>query len=194
MKKLITLSLFACTLFMYPSCKNANSNGEENATKTADKANDRNLDSTNIKDDAEFAVKAASGSMMEVELGNMAATNGASQLVKDFGRQMVADHSQANQELKSVAASKNITLPAAPGDDKQKMIEDLRTKRGTDFDKAYIDMMVSDHKDDIDEFQKEADKGNDPDIKQWASSKVPTLQHHHQMAQDIQDQLKRSRK
>lgn len=194
MKKLITLSLFAGSLFMYASCSNSGSNSEESATKTAEKANDRNLDSTDIKKDADFAVEAASGGMMEVELGNLAATNASSQLVKDFGRQMVADHSQANEELKSVAAAKNITLPNAPGNDKQKMMEDLRKKTGMDFDKAYVDMMVSDHKDDIDLFQKEADKGNDGDLKQWAGSKVATLQHHLQMAQDIQDQLKRGKK
>jgi len=42
--------------------------------------------------------------------------------------------------------------------------------------------MVKDHKDDIDAFQKEADKGEDPDIKQWAAGKLSTLEHHLDMA------------
>ncbi len=47
--------------------------------------------------------------------------------------------------------------------------------------------MVKDHKEDIDAFKKEADKGNDPDLKQWASGKVPTLEHHLDMARSAED-------
>jgi len=111
--------------------------------------------------------------------------------VKEFGRNMVTDHSKANDELKATAQSKNITLPTVPNSKHQKHIDEMKQKKGSDFDKAYIDMMVDDHKDDIDDFQKEADKGNDPDLKAWASNKLPVLQHHLQMAKDIQQSLKK---
>lgn len=169
------------------SCKNQ----ENSSNETAKEENKEKFDSTDVKKDAEFAVKAASGGMMEVELGNLAMSNGAAKSVKDFGQSMVSDHSKANDELKSLAVSKNISLPAMPDNDMQKKINDLKQKQGHDFDKAYIDLMVDDHKEDIDHFQKEADKGNDADLKTWASGKVPTLQHHLQMAQDIQKELKK---
>src|SRR5690242_3587027 len=47
------------------------------------------------KDVADFAVKAASGGMMEVELGKLAQQKAVSQRVKDFGAMMEKDHSQA---------------------------------------------------------------------------------------------------
>jgi putative membrane protein len=183
---LLSALLFASIFF---SCNSQ----ENNSNKEAQSENKEKFDSTNTKSDADFAVKAYSGGLTEVELGKLAATNGLSQQVKDFGNTMVTDHSKANDELRTTAASKNITLPAVPNSKNQKDIDDLKQKKGADFDKAYMDMMVSDHKDDIDEFQKEADKGNDADLKAWAGGKVPTLQHHLQMAQDVQNQVKNSK-
>ena len=51
--------------------------------------------------------------------------------------------------------------------------------------------MVKDHKDDIDLFEKEADKGNDPELKAWAAKTLPTLKHHLQMAEDAEKAVKR---
>lgn len=127
---------------------------------------------------------------MEVELGKLASTNASSPAVKAFGQQMVSDHTKANDELKTLAASKNITLPATPGNKHQDHINDLKEKKGADFDKAYIDLMVDDHKEDVDAFQKEANDGKDAEIKAFAAGKVPTLQHHLDMAKSTKDKLK----
>src|SRR5579872_5896641 len=62
--------------------------------------------------DSTFATKAAQGGMAEVELGRLATERGTNAKVKEFGQQMVDDHSKGNEELKSVAANKAITLPS----------------------------------------------------------------------------------
>jgi putative membrane protein len=62
---------------------------------------------------------------------------------------MVKDHSQANENLKTIANSLNIALPDSVSDDTRKEIDKLKMKKGKDFDKAYVDMMVDDHKKDI---------------------------------------------
>ncbi|MDQ2656694.1 MAG: DUF4142 domain-containing protein, partial [Bacteroidota bacterium] len=54
----------------------------------------------------------------------------------------------------------------------------------------YMDLMVRDHRDDIDEFEDEAQDGNDAELKSWASSKVATLRHHLQEAERIQELVK----
>lgn len=153
--------------------------------------NDEKFKDSPIKDDARFAVAAADGGMLEVELGKLAQTNGSSQIVKDFGKHIVEDHSKANEELKAIALSKSITLPDALSEKYLKKVDDLTKKTGEEFDKDYIDLMVSDHKDDIKAFEKEAEKGNDPEIKAFASSKLPTLKHHLQMAEDAKAALKK---
>ena len=66
--------------------------------------------SLSVKDKT-FMKKAAKGGMMEVAMGNLAAQNGQSDDVKSFGKRMVTDHSKANDELKSIASQKGVTLP-----------------------------------------------------------------------------------
>jgi putative membrane protein len=188
MKTTMLSILSVASLAILTSCGDG---GNKDAKETAKDQNEQKFDNTKMEDDTKFAVAAADGGMMEVQLGKLAQTNASSQQVKDFGRQMVDDHSKGNDELKALAQKKNITLPAAISDKHQKDYDDLAKKKGADFDKAYIDNMVDDHKEDIDEFQKEADKGADADIKAWAAGKVPVLQHHLMMAKAAQDAVKK---
>jgi len=157
----------------------------------AKEQNDEKFDDSDIKKDAKFAVNAADGGMLEVELGKLAESKGSSKVVKDFAKHLIADHSKANEELKALALSKSISLPEALSEKNQKKYDKLNEKSGAEFDKDFIDLMVSDHKDDIDLFEKEAEKGNDPELKSFASGKLPTLKHHLQMAEDAKAALKK---
>jgi putative membrane protein len=132
--------------------------------------------------DVKFAKEAADGGMMEVRLGELAQTNGSSVEIKNLGNMMVSDHTKANNELKALAAQKNISLPTSLSEKAQKQYDKLAKKQGRDFDKAYSKCMVHDHKKDICEFKKESKKGGDADLKQWASTTLPTLEHHKQMS------------
>jgi putative membrane protein len=134
--------------------------------------------------DMKFAREAAEGSMMEIKLGELAQTNGSTAEVKSLGTMMITDHTKANDELKALAAQKNISLPGTMSDKAQKHYDKLAKKQGKDFDKAYAKCMVHDHKKDICLFKKEAKKGDDADLKQWASNTVPTLEHHKQMSEE----------
>ena len=72
------------------------------------------------KEDADFLVNAASGGMLEVQLGELAQTNSRNQRVKNFGAMMVRDHKEGGEKLKTLAASKNITLPDSISNRQQK--------------------------------------------------------------------------
>lgn len=177
--------LMSASMVAWTSCGDT----RKDSTEMAEDQNEETV-SDKAEDDAEFAVEAADGGMMEVELGKLAASKATSPEVKKFGQMMVDDHTKANNELKALAQQKNITLPAVVGNEHQRKIDDLRGKTGADFDRDYIDLMVKDHKDDIDEFEDEAQGGNDAELKSWASSKVPTLRHHLQEAERIQKVIK----
>ena len=131
---------------------------------------------------------------MEVELGRLAATKATSPEVKKFAQMMVDDHSKANDELKALAQQKNISLPASLSEEKQKKLTDFNEKKAEDFDKDYIDFMVEDHEDDIEEFEEQAKNGKDAELKTWASGKVATLRHHLEMAKSTQEILKNQKK
>jgi putative membrane protein len=134
--------------------------------------------------DQAFVMKAAKGGLAEVELGQLAAEKGTSDEVKKFGQRMVSDHGKANDELKSLAQQKNITVPTEV-DAKDKATHDrLMKMSGAEFDRAYMQYMLNDHRTDVNEFKKESAAGKDPDVKAWAAKTLPTLEEHLKLAQD----------
>jgi putative membrane protein len=108
--------------------------------------------------------------------------------VKEFGEQMVTDHTKANDELQAVAAKKNVTLPTDL-DAKQAAVRDRLAKESSKkFDRAYMAAMVTDHKEDVAEFER-ASKSSDPDVKAFAAKTLPTLREHLKMAKQVQATL-----
>jgi putative membrane protein len=135
--------------------------------------------------DSSFYKNAAEGGLSEVELGQLAQQKATNPAVKDFGAMMVKDHSAANQKLKALAASKQVSLPESPSMMQKASKTKLNMLSGDSFDKSYIKGMIADHKDDIKEFQKEASEGKDPEAKAFASATLPTLQMHLEKIQAI---------
>ncbi|MEN6466050.1 MAG: DUF4142 domain-containing protein [Syntrophaceae bacterium] len=142
------------------------------------------------KGDMKFVMEAASGGLLEVELGNYVAQAASSPDVKAFAQRMVTDHSKANQELMTLAEDKQIKLPKEMNKKHMKAYQKLKGMQGADLDKAYMKQMVKDHKDDVKAFGNEAKKGKDPDIKAFAANTLPILQEHLKLAQDIQKKMK----
>jgi putative membrane protein len=195
----ILIAVISGTFFLI-SCANQPA---DDSKKQADSTNTANIDSAKLKDtsavhpvhmadlkpDADFAVAAADGGMLEVALGKMAMKKGSSSAVRKLGALMVTDHSKANLELNALADEKHIAIPATMSEKCQKAINDLEQKNANNFNKDYVDLMIKDHKDDIDEFKKEAEKGNDTRISGWAKNKIPVLEHHLMMAEEAQKKL-----
>jgi len=135
--------------------------------------------------DAKFYRDAAEGGMAEVAMGSLAQQKAQSPSVKEFGAQMVKDHSAANEKLKALAQSKNITLPANPSVAEMEAKSKLQVLSGQSFDKSYIKGMIQDHEEDIAVFKKEAASGHDPDARAFASATLPTLEAHLKKIQAI---------
>lgn len=193
MKKLIFITLILITACLVQACS-----GNKDSKESADSTNIANAD-TAKKDssamavdegDAKFAVAAANGGMAEVELGTLAQQKAVNTKVKDFGAMMVSDHSKANDEMKALAKSKGLTLPTAIDDKEQKVKDDLSTKSGADFDKAYVSNMIDDHKEDIKEFEDASKNCKDPDLKAFAVKTLPVLKMHLDAIQKIHDSMK----
>lgn len=185
--------LFAVLLFTAMSC-NSNSSTNSNSTDAAIDSNKKELkteDSTAVFDDTKFAVTAANGGLLEVQLGKLAQKKAITPKVIELATMMVNDHSKANKELLTIAGTKTITLPAILDNKTQKDYDDMAKLGKGEFEKAYTDYMVKDHKEDIEEFKKEATDGKDAELKAFASKHVPILEHHLQMAQQASDAIKK---
>ena len=135
--------------------------------------------------DQKFIKEAIEGNLAEVQMGQLAQKNGASQGVKDFGQMLVTDHSQANTKATSVASSLKVTPPTAPNAKQKNEYEKMSKLNGAAFDKAFAAHMVMDHKKDIAAFQK-ASKSKNADVAGVAAETLPTLQKHLEAAQSLQ--------
>lgn len=141
------------------------------------------------EDDVTFVRITAQGGMAEVALGQLAQIHAFNVRVKQFGRQMETDHTKFSDDLKGLAASKGIHLPDNIEANAEITKARLSRLEGALFDRAYMEEMVAEHLQDIDAFQKEAERGTDPDIKLFSSRALPALQQHLKLAQDVLDEV-----
>jgi putative membrane protein len=141
------------------------------------------------KSDKAFITNAYQAGLAEIKMGELAQGKTANADVKTFAAQMVTDHTKANEELKGLADSKKVEVPADPSLVAQAKMKLADAKSGTDFDKAYAGDMVADHKKVVAAFEKASTSATDPDVKAFATKTLPTLQGHLSMAQDLQNKV-----
>jgi putative membrane protein len=185
----MTLALAAWAVLAFAAATAATSGAQNAASDTAANDNTHAGHGASMTADHKFAMSAAMGGMMEVEMGRLAAQKGASDEVRQFGQRMVDDHTKANEELMQLASGKGMTLPAAPDPKHRSEMQKLSSLSGERFDREYVKMMVKDHKKAVGEFQKQAARGADPDLKSFAARTLPTLQEHLRMIQRISDKM-----
>ena len=186
MKKLL-LALFLASAFSLQSCgdKKNESDSVENAEQANEMKDDRG---TGLNDDAtEFAVKAANGGMTEVQLSQLALEKKPTPAIREYANMMIQDHQKANDELKALAAQKNITLPTTLGEDKQEMYNDMAKLSGDEFNKKYVETMLDDHQKTVDMFKEAANDNENADLKAFAAKTLPTLQMHLDKIKTIED-------
>ena len=196
MKRLGYTAMIIVAALAFEAC---NSNDTKDAKEQADSLNEvKDTSSTMsssgkmqvVEDDAEFATAAAVGGLTEVELSKLAATKASNTQIKAFAEMMLTDHGKVNEELKTIAMSKNISLPTTLDDDHQKNWNELNTKTGKDFDKKYADLMIDDHQKTFDLMEKQAKDGMDTELKAFAAKTAPIVKTHLENIKKIKDNLK----
>jgi putative membrane protein len=125
-----------------------------------------------------FVMDAATGGMAEVELGRLAETRGASAQVRDFGRMMVQQHTQANQELMAIAQRLGVTPPTALPQTKQMVQSRLQQAQGQDFDRQYIEQQAAAHLEQRTIFQFAANNAKTPELRGFAQKTLPVIERH----------------
>ncbi len=171
---------------------NSNTGNQNTGNANANRSQNRNANTSGggmtagmSQQDHKFVMETAMGGLKEVELGRIAAQQGATDAVKQYGQRMVDDHTKANTELMTLATSKGMTLPTELDEKHRQDVTKLSGMSGAAFDRASARMMVNDHKKKVDNFEKQSERGGDPDLKAFATRTLPTVQEHLQMARAL---------
>jgi putative membrane protein len=134
----------------------------------------------------DFVTEAASSDMFEIESSKLALER-SDDKTKAFAQQMLTDHQKTSDEMKAMVTSGKVkgTIPTALSSAHQGMLDDLKKLQGDDFTKEYHSDQEDVHEDAVDLFKRYGDQGVNPDLKAWAAKTRPALEHHVQMATDL---------
>jgi len=135
--------------------------------------------------DQSFVKKALEGGAAEVQLGQLAQQKSQSDDVKQFGQKMVQDHTQLGDQMKPIAQQLGVKEPKGPSKKDKELYAKLEALSGPQFDEAYIQAMVKDHKQDLKEFKDAAQTAQNPNVKQAAQQGAGVISQHLQMIQQI---------
>ena len=136
-------------------------------------------------DDKKFVETALKGGMAEIELGKLALEKGTSADVKTFAQKMIDDHGKLGDKMKTVAGDVGVTPPTSIPVADDALEAKLKLLSGDSFDKAYISAMVKDHKEDLEDFNKEIASGTSPEVKKAATEGKTVISQHYMMIRKI---------
>jgi putative membrane protein len=134
-----------------------------------------------LASDSAFIQTAGSLGLLQVKLGKLAQEKGSTEVVRDFGKRMVADYSKANEELAAGAKQAAYPRPVLLRPHQQ-IFDRFNTMSRAAFDKSYMAEMASEHDETARLFEQEAKDGRVQSLKQLASSMLPAVQEHQALA------------
>lgn len=135
----------------------------------------------------DFVLEAATSDMFEIESSKLAVERSQDTATKSFAQQMITDHTKTTDELKALVTTGKVkaSMPPTMTESQQSMLDELKRLNGTDFTKKYHSEQEEAHEDAVDLFRRYGDEGDSPELKAWAAKTRPALEHHLQMAKDL---------
>jgi putative membrane protein len=138
----------------------------------------------------DFANAAAQSDQYEIQAGRVALIQAVNPRVKAFAQQMIDAHQQTSAALLgAVRASELKPPPPIMGADQARMLSALQSMKGADFDKAYATQQVNAHVAALVTEQSYANDGSDANLRRAAQAAIPMIQHHLEMAREIEASL-----
>jgi putative membrane protein len=134
----------------------------------------------------DFVKLAAITDMFEIQSSELALERGNA-AEKRFAEAMISDHKKTSDELKAMVSSGDVKveLPTVLDSVHQSKLDKLKSLEGADFSSRYVLHQVSGHKDAVSLFERYANGGDNPKLKDWAGKTLPVLRHHVEMAQEL---------
>lgn len=138
------------------------------------------------RSDEAFLKEAAQAGAAEIEASRLAASKARHPEVKAYATAMIADHTKVSDELKALAASKNVTLPEGPSVKHKAELKLIDAGDNDKFDERYAkNFGVEAHEQTIKLFEEASREAKDADVKAWAQKTLPALKQHLEMARKL---------
>lgn len=139
--------------------------------------------------DTAFIREVRAGNLLETLLGNLATKRSSNQAVKQFGQQMVTDHSRMSTQWASLGSRSGLPTTTALDATQQQLVNRLSALSGAEFDREYMSTMVQQHQNDIATYQRLGPSAQSPAVRQLAANDLTTLEQHLTTAQQVAGQV-----
>ena len=189
--KLISFIMLAVMLSWTTACDNnrQSPDSEMDTKKEAEERNDEKFEDKAMEKDAQFLVDAYSDGLAEISLSERAMDKASTPEVRELAAMMVTEHQRTNADIKAIADRKQYSLPSELTSRQSNHITRVAENTGMEFDKEYVDELISDHKDAISMFEKASSQANDPDVRNFFSTGLPKLRMHLDEARTVKAKL-----
>jgi putative membrane protein len=100
---------------------------------------------------------------------------------------MIDAHQKSTSKLTTAATTASPALTPDPTltAEQQRELDDLKSKKGADFDRAYAAQQVSAHQTALDALKAYSQNGDQPSLKTFATDTIPTVTAHLNMAKAL---------
>lgn len=129
----------------------------------------------------DFANTLAASDAYEIAGGKLAQQKATTKALKDFGKEMVDDHTKSTAKLKTAAGKASPAITPAPAltDEQQANLKTLQSATGTDFDAAYKSQQVAAHEKALATLRAYAGGGDVPSLRDFARDAQDMVSNHY---------------
>jgi len=142
-----------------------------------------------LSQDSKLIFQMASSNLLEIRLGQLAQQKATNPAVKQFGQQMVTDHTNMENQLTSLVSKNGTKFQPSIGKANEEEVSRLEKLSGAEFDRQYMSSMIQHHQQDVTFFQNEGQSARSSEARQLVSSGLPVLQQHLTMATQVGGQV-----
>ncbi|MFY9476838.1 MAG: DUF4142 domain-containing protein [Aquabacterium sp.] len=134
-----------------------------------------------------FIARASEKSQFEILVSELAADKATDPALKSYAAMVAADHKGADEELKRLAAGHGVELTPSLNAQDRKTLAALQQAQGAAFDKQYLQTVgVNEHEKNVAVFEQASNDAQNPAVKDYVQSTLPTLRSHLDAARKLQ--------
>ncbi|WP_433499067.1 DUF4142 domain-containing protein [Sphaerimonospora sp. CA-214678] len=135
--------------------------------------------------DREFVTALHQGNLAEIQAGKVAERQAHSEEVREMGETLIRDHRKLDGKVKQVAGAVGVSLPGGPGAKQQAELERISAKSGAEFDRAWVEAEIAEHRQDLAAGAKQLSEGSSEQVKQLARDAEPIVREHLEDLEEI---------
>jgi putative membrane protein len=137
----------------------------------------------------DFTMKAMQGNLAEVDMARIALQKTDNTDVRDFAHMIQSDHNSALRDLSELMKDTNVPQARTLAPEIQQDISRMNNLTGPEFDREFVNMMVSDHQKAVEMFRDQEAIAQNSEVKDYIEDWLPKLEMHLDKAKQLQSKL-----